>query len=250
MHVHITHKDGSLEVVRVLLDHGADSHVHDNEGRTPADCANLMLASSSSSSPAHGSSDELRSDRSAWNAIFLLLSSDPIAQSTMKTGSSSLSSSGEPQQLTSTIELPNLGDRVLVPQGRKEGFVRFRGPTHFGSGEWVGLQLDKPEGNNNGSIDGIFYFGCQPRFILSIFIVQFIDMISQTRHLPSCAKCQDLGAHAAAHVSHSCNTTHPRHGQAPHIAAHSVLISTIAFALEPIFSSVRFSSAFPAALLH
>ena len=38
----------------------------------------------------------------------------------------------------------------------------FLGPTHFESGEWCGVELDLPEGKNNGQISGTDYFHCLP----------------------------------------------------------------------------------------
>uniref|UniRef100_K3WUU7 CAP-Gly domain-containing protein n=1 Tax=Globisporangium ultimum (strain ATCC 200006 / CBS 805.95 / DAOM BR144) TaxID=431595 RepID=K3WUU7_GLOUD len=42
----------------------------------------------------------------------------------------------------------------------KSGVVRFVGETDFAAGEWVGLELDKPEGKNNGELNGRVYFTC------------------------------------------------------------------------------------------
>ena len=50
----------------------------------------------------------------------------------------------------------DVGERVLI-FGEKRGILRYIGPTHFESGEWCGIELDLPEGKNNGII-GIFIF--------------------------------------------------------------------------------------------
>jgi hypothetical protein len=55
----------------------------------------------------------------------------------------------------------DLGERVLV-FGDKRGILRYIGPTHFESGEWCGVELDLPEGKNNGQISGTDYFHCLP----------------------------------------------------------------------------------------
>merc|ERR1712223_784454 len=55
----------------------------------------------------------------------------------------------------------DLGERVLV-FGEKRGILRYIGPTHFESGEWCGVELDLPEGKNNGQISGTDYFHCLP----------------------------------------------------------------------------------------
>ncbi|NXC41098.1 CE350 protein, partial [Penelope pileata] len=60
--------------------------------------------------------------------------------------------------------LPNfsIGDRVLVSKVQP-GTLRFKGVTKFAKGFWAGVELDKPEGNNNGTYDGIKYFDCKEK---------------------------------------------------------------------------------------
>ncbi|NXI94686.1 CE350 protein, partial [Psophia crepitans] len=63
-----------------------------------------------------------------------------------------------------TDSLPNfnIGDRVLVSKVQP-GTLRFKGLTKFAKGFWAGVELDKPEGNNNGTYDGIKYFDCREK---------------------------------------------------------------------------------------
>ncbi|XP_068272878.1 centrosome-associated protein 350 isoform X3 [Nyctibius grandis] len=63
-----------------------------------------------------------------------------------------------------TDSLPNfnIGDRVLVSQVQP-GTLRFKGLTKFAKGFWAGVELDRPEGNNNGTYDGIKYFDCKEK---------------------------------------------------------------------------------------
>ncbi|OQS03941.1 glycoside hydrolase [Thraustotheca clavata] len=56
-----------------------------------------------------------------------------------------------------------LGSRVLVVGG-KQGVVRFMGTTEFAQGDWVGVELDAPEGKNDGEINGVRYFQCEPNY--------------------------------------------------------------------------------------
>lgn len=56
----------------------------------------------------------------------------------------------------------SIGDRVLVSKVQP-GTLRFKGLTKFAKGFWAGVELDKPEGNNNGTYDGIKYFDCKER---------------------------------------------------------------------------------------
>lgn len=53
-----------------------------------------------------------------------------------------------------------IGDRVLV--NGKHGTLAFLGPTQFAKGEWAGIILDTLEGKNNGSVNGVQYFDCEP----------------------------------------------------------------------------------------
>lgn len=50
--------------------------------------------------------------------------------------------------------------RVRV--GECPGIVRFVGSTEFSRGTWVGVELDRVEGKNNGTVQGVQYFRCDP----------------------------------------------------------------------------------------
>lgn len=60
------------------------------------------------------------------------------------------------------------GKRVLFysTQDKKEkcGVLRYLGVPEFAEGLWCGIELDQPEGKNNGSIHGIRYFICDPSY--------------------------------------------------------------------------------------
>ncbi|CAL1542431.1 unnamed protein product [Lymnaea stagnalis] len=58
------------------------------------------------------------------------------------------------------------GENVSVTSSRgfpKTGTVRFVGSVQFANGVWVGVELDQPEGKNDGAVKGIRYFQCRPR---------------------------------------------------------------------------------------
>lgn len=50
-----------------------------------------------------------------------------------------------------------IGDKCKVDETRV-GVVAFIGRTSFAPGEWVGLILEKPDGKNNGTVNGVSYF--------------------------------------------------------------------------------------------
>ncbi|XP_026524925.1 centrosome-associated protein 350 [Notechis scutatus] len=54
----------------------------------------------------------------------------------------------------------SIGDRVVV-SNVYSGTLKFKGWTNFDKGFWAGVELDEPEGNNNGSYNGIQYFDCK-----------------------------------------------------------------------------------------
>lgn len=54
-----------------------------------------------------------------------------------------------------------VGARVVAMK-KHAGTIRFMGPTRFAAGTWVGVELDSPEGKNDGSVQGERYFTCAP----------------------------------------------------------------------------------------
>ncbi|KTW31574.1 hypothetical protein T552_00212 [Pneumocystis carinii B80] len=56
----------------------------------------------------------------------------------------------------------SINDRVFV--GKTLGTVRYIGQTDFSTGEWIGVELDKPTGKNDGSVKGVKYFECKENY--------------------------------------------------------------------------------------
>lgn len=54
-----------------------------------------------------------------------------------------------------------IGQRIETQDG-KQGTVRYIGPLHVASGEWLGLELADDTGKNDGSVKGERYFNCAP----------------------------------------------------------------------------------------
>ncbi|KAK3537491.1 hypothetical protein QTP70_012118 [Hemibagrus guttatus] len=78
--------------------------------------------------------------------------------------SRSMARSRTPSACSSVSDGPmlRLGERVLVI-GQRTGVVRFYGKTSFAPGIWLGIELDKPSGKNDGSVGGVKYFSCPPK---------------------------------------------------------------------------------------
>ena len=60
---------------------------------------------------------------------------------------------GNVDELRAKAEYMSPGDRVIV-SGVKVGTICYLGPTDFAKGVWVGVELDAPEGKNDGSVSG------------------------------------------------------------------------------------------------
>lgn len=57
-----------------------------------------------------------------------------------------------------------VGESVRTSPDSKTGVVAFVGETEFAPGLWVGVILDTPTGKNDGSVEGVSYFQCRPKF--------------------------------------------------------------------------------------
>ncbi|KAG0148915.1 hypothetical protein CROQUDRAFT_691464 [Cronartium quercuum f. sp. fusiforme G11] len=52
----------------------------------------------------------------------------------------------------------------LTHESASRGVIRFVGPVEFNKNHriWIGVELDEPNGKNDGSVSGVRYFTCQP----------------------------------------------------------------------------------------
>ena len=58
-----------------------------------------------------------------------------------------------------------VGQRCLLGDGFRRGEVKFVGIVKdLGFGFWVGVQLDEPMGDSNGSVKGKSYFSCENKY--------------------------------------------------------------------------------------
>lgn len=58
-----------------------------------------------------------------------------------------------------------IGDTVSISStaGNRVGTLRFMGTTEFAKGTWCGVELNEPNGKNDGAVAGTRYFQCQPK---------------------------------------------------------------------------------------
>ena len=55
-----------------------------------------------------------------------------------------------------------VGDHVDVSGVR--AVVRYVGQADFAPGPWIGVELEVPEGKNNGTVMGVRYFDCEDKY--------------------------------------------------------------------------------------
>ncbi|MBN3282056.1 CE350 protein, partial [Polyodon spathula] len=130
----------------------------------------LMLERSQVRSPAEGSEEEISEQLSekSFSSCGSFHSSERLLEIRSPTEDYKVPSPNTSPSLTppsgprDSDLLPDftVGDRVLV-SNVQPGTLRFKGKTKFANGYWAGVELDKSEGSNNGTYDGVVYFECQ-----------------------------------------------------------------------------------------
>lgn len=80
-----------------------------------------------------------------------------------------LPATSEQKELTSghPVTMPEwlvVGESIRTVPDSKTGIIGFIGSTRFSAGLWIGVILDTPMGKNDGSVDGVVYFTCKPRY--------------------------------------------------------------------------------------
>uniref|UniRef100_A0A4W3GJT0 CAP-Gly domain containing linker protein family member 4 n=1 Tax=Callorhinchus milii TaxID=7868 RepID=A0A4W3GJT0_CALMI len=150
--LHIAASNLCLSAVKSLLEHGANPVFKNDKGQLPADIVPDPLDMPLEMADAAAVAKELKQ---------LLLDELPLEcdiSMALLTNYDHISG----KALLMSLGL-KLGERVMIA-GQKLGTLRFCGTTEFASGQWAGIELDEPEGKNDGSVGGIQYFSCPDKY--------------------------------------------------------------------------------------
>ncbi|XP_070776489.1 CAP-Gly domain-containing linker protein 4 isoform X1 [Enoplosus armatus] len=151
--LHIAASNLCMSAVKCLLELGANPAFRNEKGQCPADEVPDPLDMPLEMADAAVVAKELRTLlRQA-----LPRPSSPLPLTLQAQSLPAVSDKARIQLATMGIRL---GDRVVIA-GQKVGTLRFCGSTEFSGGLWAGVQLDKPEGKNDGSVAGVQYFTCR-----------------------------------------------------------------------------------------
>uniref|UniRef100_A0A7M5UMN0 CAP-Gly domain-containing protein n=3 Tax=Clytia hemisphaerica TaxID=252671 RepID=A0A7M5UMN0_9CNID len=101
----------------------------------------------------------------------LLTAKQNLSRTNSKSSNADTDDDEKPTIIVGDEEIPSprlkVGDVVKITENL-EGQVRFYGKTQFADGTWVGIALTVPEGKNNGTVQGVSYFNCDPNHGLFI----------------------------------------------------------------------------------
>ncbi|KAM9341699.1 CAP-Gly domain-containing linker protein 4 [Symphorus nematophorus] len=151
--LHIAASNLCTSAVKCLLELGANPAFRNEKGQCPADVVPDPLDMPLEMADAAAVAKELRTLlRQA-----LPRPSSPLPLTLQAQSLPALSDKARIQLAAMGIRL---GDRVVIA-GQKVGTLRFCGSTEFSGGLWAGVELDKPEGKNDGSVAGVQYFTCR-----------------------------------------------------------------------------------------
>ncbi|KAF3826472.1 hypothetical protein GH733_008997 [Mirounga leonina] len=146
--LHIAAYNLCASTVRCLLEHGANPAFRNDKGQIPADVVPDPVEMPLEMADAAATAKEIKQ---------MLLDAAPLSRDMSKPLLPNCDRVTSKAMLTS-LGL-KLGDRVVIA-GQKVGTLRFCGTTEFATGQWAGIELDEPEGKNNGSVGKTQYFKC------------------------------------------------------------------------------------------
>ncbi|KAK5601304.1 hypothetical protein CRENBAI_001498 [Crenichthys baileyi] len=151
--LHIAASNLCTSVVKCLLEFGANPAFRNDKGQCPADVVPDPLDMPLEMADAAAVAKELRT----LLRRALPRPSSPLPLTLQGQVIPALSDKAKMQLASMGIRL---GDCVVIA-GQKVGTLRFCGSTEFSGGLWAGVELDKPEGKNDGSVAGVQYFTCR-----------------------------------------------------------------------------------------
>ncbi|XP_072794071.1 CAP-Gly domain-containing linker protein 4 isoform X2 [Vicugna pacos] len=197
--LHIAAYNLCASTVKCLLEHGANPAFRNDKGQIPADVVPDPVEMPLEMADAAATAKEIKQ---------MLLDAVPLSCDLSKPLLPNYDRVTSKAMLTS-LGL-KLGDRVVIA-GQKVGTLRFCGTTEFASGQWAGIELDEPEGKNNGSVGKVQYFKCAPKY--GIFaplskISKAKDRRKNIAHTPSTKAAPLIRAQKIdiAHVTSKINT--------------------------------------------
>ncbi|KAF6102772.1 CAP-Gly domain containing linker protein family member 4 [Phyllostomus discolor] len=150
--LHIAAYNLCAGTVKCLLELGANPAFRNDKGETPADVVPDPVEMPLEMADAAATAKEIKQ---------MLLDAVPLSCDVSKPLLPNYSPVTSKAVLTSAGL--KLGDRVVIA-GQKVGTLRFCGTTEFASGRWAGIELDEPEGKNDGSVAKVQYFKCAPKY--------------------------------------------------------------------------------------
>nr|KAF6328648.1 CAP-Gly domain containing linker protein family member 4 [Pipistrellus kuhlii] len=150
--LHIAAYNLCAGTVKCLLELGANPAFRNDKGEMPADVVPDPVEMPLEMADAAATAKEIKQ---------MLLDAVPLPCDASKPVP--LSSDRAASKAILTSAGLKLGDRVVIA-GQKVGTLRFCGTTEFASGQWAGIELDEPEGKNNGSVGKVQYFKCAPKY--------------------------------------------------------------------------------------
>lgn len=151
--LHIAASNLCLSAVKCLLELRANPAFRNEKGQSPADVVPDPLDVSLEMAESAATAKELR---------LLLRQALPRPGSPLPL--SLHPQAPPPLSDKARAQLAGMGLRLgqcVVIAGQKVGTLRFCGSTEFSGGLWAGVELDRPEGKNDGSVAGVQYFTCR-----------------------------------------------------------------------------------------